>query len=455
MATEYKLSYTGSEIDAKLRQIDNLGNLATKDTVAKTDLASNVQTSLGKADTALQSYTETDPTVPSWAKASTKPKYTASEVGADASGTANSAVSAHNTSTSAHADIREELSQLSSEIVDINDNAVLCIAQTLTDAQKAQARANIDALAKNQGAANVGKILVVGTDGNLTLTDMPEGGASGDVTGVLDDSKNILLSGNLADGTYTLAFANEDGTYTGSGTLVVTAIITHYSITQNLTHVTSNNTATSIAEGESYSAIISANDGYELKSVSVTMGGQAVSVSGGNINIASVIGDIVITAVAEEAAVEVVNQIPISTNANGSLFVGTNGEKGYKTGVRLSLSSGGETTSSASNYEVTGFIPVKNGDVIRIKNIDLTNENSTNVVAYDSNKNPIKSGSTHGTSLYNAFVTNGLEANGVYTSTVSDHWSNSFDEGMGLAFIRIGSKSITADSILTVNQEIV
>ena len=48
--------------------------------IPKTDLASDVQTSLGKADTALQS--ETDPTVPPWAKASSKPTYTASEVGA-------------------------------------------------------------------------------------------------------------------------------------------------------------------------------------------------------------------------------------------------------------------------------------------------------------------------------------------------------------------------------------
>ena len=48
--------------------------------IPKTDLASAVQTSLGKADTAVQ--TETDPTVPSWAKAQTKPTYTASEVGA-------------------------------------------------------------------------------------------------------------------------------------------------------------------------------------------------------------------------------------------------------------------------------------------------------------------------------------------------------------------------------------
>lgn len=50
--------------------------------IPKSDLASAVQTSLGKADTALQSFTETDPTVPSWAKASSKPSYTASEVGA-------------------------------------------------------------------------------------------------------------------------------------------------------------------------------------------------------------------------------------------------------------------------------------------------------------------------------------------------------------------------------------
>lgn len=50
--------------------------------IPKTDLAADVQTSLGKADTALQSFTETDPTVPSWAKQPNKPSYTAQEVGA-------------------------------------------------------------------------------------------------------------------------------------------------------------------------------------------------------------------------------------------------------------------------------------------------------------------------------------------------------------------------------------
>lgn len=81
-----------------------------------------------------------------------------------------------------------------------------------------------DCVSKNQGSANVGKILVVGTDGNLTLVDMPEGGAGGDVTGVLDEANNILLSGNLADGTYTLKYENADGTYTEIGTLEVSGV---------------------------------------------------------------------------------------------------------------------------------------------------------------------------------------------------------------------------------------
>lgn len=49
---------------------------------------------------------EKDPTVPGWAKAPTKPGYTASEVGADSSGTAASLVTAHNTGADTHNDIR-------------------------------------------------------------------------------------------------------------------------------------------------------------------------------------------------------------------------------------------------------------------------------------------------------------------------------------------------------------
>lgn len=64
----------------------------------------------------LTGYAETDPTVPAWAKENTKPTYTASEVGADASGTASSLVEAHNVASDAHDDIREQIVQVSSEI---------------------------------------------------------------------------------------------------------------------------------------------------------------------------------------------------------------------------------------------------------------------------------------------------------------------------------------------------
>lgn len=78
IATGEKLSVLFGKI---AKWFADLGSLAFKSSVAKSDLASDVQTSLGKADSALQSYTESDPTVPAWAKAKTKPTYTKSEVG--------------------------------------------------------------------------------------------------------------------------------------------------------------------------------------------------------------------------------------------------------------------------------------------------------------------------------------------------------------------------------------
>ena len=64
------------------KYLADLGLLAFKDGVLLADLDAAVLASLAKADTALQGYTETDPTVPAWAKEASKPSYTAAEVGA-------------------------------------------------------------------------------------------------------------------------------------------------------------------------------------------------------------------------------------------------------------------------------------------------------------------------------------------------------------------------------------
>lgn len=79
---EYKLQYTATEIDERLRKVDEIDSKVDK--VSGMGLSANDFTDEYKAkvDSALQSYTETDPTVPAWAKAATKPTYTASEVGA-------------------------------------------------------------------------------------------------------------------------------------------------------------------------------------------------------------------------------------------------------------------------------------------------------------------------------------------------------------------------------------
>lgn len=67
-------------------------------------------------------YTETDPTVPSWAKKSAKPTYTASEVGADPVGTAEDKVTVHNTDATSHNDIRVELKALSDRLTAFFDS---------------------------------------------------------------------------------------------------------------------------------------------------------------------------------------------------------------------------------------------------------------------------------------------------------------------------------------------
>ena len=80
---------------------------------------------------------------------------------------------------------------------------------------------------------------------------------------------------------------------------------TTYSISNNLTNVTSNNSSTSIAEGSSYSATLTANSGFTLETVTVSMNGidiTSTAYSNGSISISSVTGNIVINATATKQA---------------------------------------------------------------------------------------------------------------------------------------------------------
>lgn len=90
-----------------------------------------------------------------------------------------------------------------------------------------------------------------------------------------------------------------------------------YTITNTLSNATNSNTATSIEENSSYSANISADNGYRLKTVTVTMGGTDITntaYSSGTITISSVTGNIIITVMTEVDTDVVVGNIDSNNN---------------------------------------------------------------------------------------------------------------------------------------------
>lgn len=130
------------------------------------------------------------------------------------------------------------------------------------------------------------------------------------------------------------------------------------------------------------------------------------------------------------------NVLPLAINSDKTPYVGTNGEKGYKTGTRIS-SSGSEKPSEVNCC--TGFIACKAGDIIRIKNI--TTENSGYSTAYFFTDAFAKTTGTIGMSGANFQP----DENGVYSFTVPDY---------AIAYTRLTVGAFTADSIVTVNEEI-
>lgn len=139
-----------------------------------------------------------------------------------------------------------------------------------------------------------------------------------------------------------------------------------YTITNNLSGCSTNNSATSVDGGASYSATITPNSGLTIKTLTVTMGGMDITstvVSANTISIANVTGAIVITAVAEGSYTNLVRQ---SEEVSSTAIY--NGGLGYKNGHYIS--AGNE--SANANDCMVGCIPYDIGntqptDILYIK----------------------------------------------------------------------------------------
>lgn len=250
---------------------------------------------------------ETDPTVPAWAKEEEKPTYTAEEVGALPSTTVIPSKLSELTADDEHETVTKEEKQawnaksdFSGEYRDLRGKPEL--------AEWALQREKPTYTAREVGAlpdtTEIPKNLSDLQDDaeHRTVTDTEKqswNDKSG--TGLSDIAKKLLIT-ILKNAVYTVnQKANIEALENALSTQNTPTDA--WSIVQNLTYVTSTNTAFNVKKGESYTTTIVPNTNYMIDSVTVVMGGVDITntaYNNGVITINSVTGNVIITAIAKK-----------------------------------------------------------------------------------------------------------------------------------------------------------
>lgn len=248
---------------------------------------------------------ETDPTVPAWAKEEEKPTYTAEEVGALPSTTVIPSKLSELTADDEHETVTKEEKQawnaksdFSGEYRDLRGKPEL--------AEWALQREKPTYTAREVGTlpdtTEIPKNLSDLQDDaeHRTVTDTEKqswNDKSG--TGLSDIAKKLLIT-ILKNAVYTVnQKANIEALENALSTQ--NTATDAWSIVQNLTYVTSTNTAFNVKKGESYTTTIVPNTNYMIDSVTVVMGGVDITntaYNNGVITINSVTGNVIITAIA-------------------------------------------------------------------------------------------------------------------------------------------------------------
>ena len=250
---------------------------------------------------------------------------------------------------------------------------------------------------------------------------------------------SITVTMNGADITSSAVNGNNINIPNVTGNIVITVntSVTSYTITNNLTNCTTSNSSNIISYNSSYSSIISVSSGYEISSITVTMGGTDITssaVSGNNINISNVTGNIVITATATEISSgggtgggdESFDNYIItynltnctSSNTSDTIFAGTS----YSTKI---TANSGYTISGVivtmGGIDITNTVVDSNNNInISSVNGDITitaNAQSSAMISYIINYNLVKCTSSNTTSYVNegSSYSTSITANNGYT----------------------------------------
>lgn len=252
--------------------------------------------------------------------------------------------------------------EISEEVKDALLNMFQVVAYTSSDAQT-----YYDALEDALYPKNLVSISAVFTQGGNTIYD----------TDLLEDLKQYLvvtahyddetsetisaytLSGNLIAGTSTITV-----TYQNKTTIFdvnVTHVVGTCSIANSLVGCTTSNSATSITEGDSYTATITALAGYTMTGAQVEITMNEVDItssvySNGVITIGEVTGNLIITVTAQVIALSSISAVYTQV---GTVYT-TDNINNLKSNlvVTAHYSDSSEVEVAADNYTLSGTLSV-------------------------------------------------------------------------------------------------
>ena len=199
--------------------------------------------------------------------------------------------------------------------------------------------------------------------------------------------------------------------------------------------------ASTIMEDGTVTLSFTADDGYELPD-SVTVAGASYTWDKASGTLTLTVPTADVTVRVDAVKKQVVNMLrsaytsPTDSTIYGEDYDGDGVNDGYKQDTRYSQSQG---IIAASGYQLTGIIPTKTGDLVRVKNIDTF---QFCIRVKTDNTHSATQPSTHYAEGYSQ-----PDENGVYTF-ISEKTENDF------CGMRFSGQGIDGNTIITVNEPI-
>ena len=243
------------------------------------------------------------------------------------------------------------------------------------------------------------------------------------VTATYDDNSTSTVTNYLLSGTLNVGTSNITVTYSGKTTTFTVNVTknqqTTYTITKNLTKCSINNSLNSAVEHSIYSATLTANSGYELSDVTITMGGSDVTstaYSNGSITIQSVTGNIVITATAVKSITEkTLSSISaIYTQGSNTVYPSDN-LNNLKSNLVVNATYSDSSTEVVTNYTLSGKLTVGTSiitvtylDKTTTFNVTVSDEPTSNYTEYKEFDSSTQTKNTSFVNIYNDATIDGL-----------------------------------------------